>query len=153
MSINSEPIVNFEKFDLDFINTDPTANSYNEDTREQILSDHEVFEQMESSIPTDGTYLGVLNDETDSAPGYSWKVEDHYYIIPYKTGGQFEWALFRISWDDNYGCWGWQMDARVSGIPDKKVAAITAMSELFNDWGYDLKNEENEVYRDFLNRM
>jgi hypothetical protein len=58
--------------------------------------------------------------------------------------------MFRISWDDNWGRYEWSCDARISDVPDGKVAAREMFTAVMARWGIDLDDSENASYREFL---
>ena len=89
------------------------------DVEENEDEDQDI-EQFENKLPRDATFLGQIDDEVLNFT--SWKIEDHYYMVPWE-GPEFDWAVFRISWDDNWGRYDWSGDMRIKGVPDRKEAA------------------------------
>ena len=150
---HQNPTISFKEYDLDFMAIDPNEGAYDEETGDQLISDEEILERMETSIPGDAVFLGSLRNEIDHSPGLTWVLKDDFYIMPWHADSQFDWAVFRISWDDNYGRWEWQTDVRIKGTRNKRTAAKSAIGALFDSWGYDLNADENEVYSDFLKEM
>ena len=59
-------------------------------------------------------FEGIGNIDSEVGNWTSWIVKDEYYIIPLNDE-KYNWALFRISWDDNWETWNWSFDARLSG--------------------------------------
>jgi len=107
----------------------------------------EEWEVLHQRVPKEAGYLGSV--QTEVSNWTSWRVDDHYYVLPLDEG-PFRWALFRISWDDNYGHYGWSGDVRASGIANGRQAAGRMARALFRRWGIDLRTTENACYRDFL---
>lgn len=138
------PKINFDMFSLPFI-AENVGES--EDEREDYSDPSVVLEKMEDSIPKTAKFIGVFEDEVNNWT--SWKVEDHFYIIPWQDEG-FEWALFRITWDDNHGRYDWDCCARVFGIAEYKEAARFMLKELYKSWGYDLKEKSNKSLKEFM---
>ena len=116
---------------------------------EDELSKEDQLEKMQDQIPGDVVFLGEIGNEIDHSPGMSWLVEDYYYLMPWK-GGEYDWALFRISWDDNWGRYDWTMDARIRDVADPKKAARQMITGLLESWGVDLKERDNAPYKRFL---
>jgi hypothetical protein len=73
------------------------------ETAEGSDFDDEDIEEFEKKLPREAVFLGKIDDEVTNFT--SWKVDDHYYILPWK-GSDYDWALFRISWDGQLGALG-----------------------------------------------
>lgn len=142
--------LSLEPFDLEFIGADPYEGIYDEESGEYTLTNEEVLRQMRDSIPPEAIYLGYLYDEI---LGFciTWVQRIYIYIVPWNESDDYDWALFRISWDDNWGKWEWSTEARISGIDCHKEAGKLMTKALFESWGYDLNDEEKKVYKNFLN--
>ena len=153
MKPHENPSISFQMFKLDFMDFDIYQDAYDAETNDQIISDEEILERMTSSIPSNAVFLGTLSNEIDNSPGLTWLLKDDYYIIPWQSDSQFDWAVFRISWDDNRGKWEWASGAKVSGIKEGSEAAKYAISKLFENWGYDVTKEEYQVYAEFLKEL
>jgi hypothetical protein len=96
--------------------------------------------------------VGSIESDTSDAPSHSWVTEDYYYVMPWKHG-RYDWALFRISWDDNWGRYGWTADVRVRGFKDALSAARYMCRKLFERWRIDLRARGSAAYRQFLEEM
>lgn len=66
---------------------------------EQVIDNDEVFALMEGTIPSIAHSLGALEDEVENWTT-TWITQDHYFVIPFEED-DYDWGLFRISWDDN----------------------------------------------------
>lgn len=150
------PIINFDEFDLPF-SSKLTEVEDNEETfdldseleDDEELNASEVKENMESEIPKEAIFIGGFDSEVENWT--SWSIQDEYYIIPLNDEN-YNWALFRITWDDNWGRWDWSFDARLSGYRNNyKEAAKYILLKLWEKWGIDLKDPDNEPYIDLLN--
>ncbi len=111
----------------------------------------EKWEQLDAlmdKLPAQCIFIGEINSELDHSPGLTWVTEDYYYLLPW-DGPEYDWGLFRITWDDNWGKFGWSADARIKGITDPKEAARQLFGALMELWGRD----ENAAYRDLLRRI
>lgn len=148
-------IINFDEFELPF----STKSSEEEKTSEsdaeledgEQLDVYEVKENMESSIPKEAIFIGEIESEVENWT--TWSIQDEYYIIPLNDG-KYNWALFRISWDDNWGTWSWSFDARISGYrSDSKEAAKYMLLSLWERWELDLNDSQNEPYINLLNNI
>jgi hypothetical protein len=146
----SESKIDFSRFTLPFISecdsetADDGADGADED---EPPAKEDVREEMESRIPSNAIFIGSTSDTVENWT--TWEVDDHYYVIPWQ-GPEFDWAMFRISWDDNWGRYEWSCDARISDVPDGKVAAREMFTAVMARWGIDLDDSENASYREFL---
>lgn len=152
----SSQLINFNDFELPFIiDIDRENSSQNDDDstdeENENISSNAKKELMESKIPKSAIYLGSVEMEIDNWT--SWVTNDEYYLYSLKNE-EFDWALFRISWDDNWNTWNWSFDGRVKGFVDNyKDAARLIMSELFKKWQIDLSDPKNEPYVELLDRL
>jgi hypothetical protein len=153
-----KPIINFDEFDLSFLFVSTEVNK-NEETPEsdseleddEELDASEVKENMESSIPKEAIYIGGIDSEVENWT--TWRIQDEYYIIALNDD-MYDWALFRISWDDNWETWKWSFDARLKGLKSNyKEAARHMLLKLWEKWQIDLKDEDNEPYLNLLNHL
>ncbi len=118
--------------------------------------DHKAaLKRMQAAIPPDATELGCLEYELDHSPGLSWRIEDHFYLVPAEqpNGG---WFIIRISWDDNYGRYAWCKDASGSGFASASEAAASMVKALFDSWSFSDEDEPDpgaDARREFLARL
>jgi len=139
------PIINFDDFEL------PFTSISSELVDNEELEDYEVKENMQDCIPENAILLGVNQYEIDNWT--CWSTQDEYYIIPL-SGETYNWALFRISWDDNWETWNWCFDARLLGFQDNyKEAAKFMLTRLWERWQLDLDDPDYESYVNFLNDL
>jgi hypothetical protein len=139
------PTINYDGFELPFFKDGEELSGEDEIS----FSKSEQLEQMQNQIPEDVRFLGEIGSEIDHSPGLTWETEDYYYLMPWKGTGH-QWALFRISWDDNWGRYEWTSDARISDVEDPNEAARLMFKGLMDKWGYDLTDEERAPYKKFL---
>lgn len=140
-------LIDFEDFELQFLTA---ANESNENDEEEV-SANQIKENMESLIPNQTIFLGTLETEVNNWT--SWSIKDDYYIYPL-INEQFDWALFRITWDDNWGSWQWSFDARIKGFKDNpNEAARSMIGKLWKKWHINLKVKYNQVYVQFLKEI
>jgi hypothetical protein len=130
--------IDFTSFDLPF---------FEEVTVEDMNTDVQ-YEKMESMIPKDAKYIDSVDTFTQ---GYKdWNTKFDIYIIPYDKDG-YNWALFRLNWDDNFMKWNWVGDVRSkSEETDPFKATVPMLRALFEKWDIDLEDPENEVIRDMI---
>lgn len=123
----------------------------NESTQDEEDDELAGKEEMESMLPKGSIYLGRVEDEVD---GFcmSWVEDDHYYIVPLDEG-DYDWAIVRIYWDDNWGHHDWCVDARIKRVKDPHEAAGRALRKLFRNWGKDLRRKKNKAYYNLLNEL
>lgn len=143
------PKVSFDEFELPFSQT-----GHPDEKQDQSESDDEddgegseALEKMEALVPVEAVYLGLVDAEVDN--WRSWKIEDRFYIIRLQDS-EYEWALFRITWDDNWERFEWSFDMRASGFETSKDAAKYMVKKLFENWEISLKKRENAHYVEFL---
>ena len=137
---------------LDFMEVDPYEGIYDEEEGAYTLSHDEVLEKMEEALLEEASLIGSLDCDVDSFC-MSWAQKEHFYIMLWKANNEFDWIVFRISWDDNWGKWEWAPGARVSGIADEAEAGKYAIEQLFKDWGYDITKDDYLQYADFLSEL
>lgn len=149
------PNLNFEMFELPFfIETKdyllPDVSDY--DIEEEKEDSDMVKENMESRIPKSAIYLGPVEGDVENSTT-TWITQDEYYIYPLKDD-EYDWALFRICWDDNWGRWEWSSDGRIKGLKTNyKEAARLILYELWKQWQLDLNDSENKSYVNFLKQF
>lgn len=150
-----KPNLNFEMFELPFfIETKdyllPDVSDY--DIEEEKEDSDMVKENMESRIPKSAIYLGPVEGDVENSTT-TWITQDEYYIYPLKDD-EYDWALFRICWDDNWGRWEWSSDGRIKGLKTNyKEAARLILYELWKQWQLDLNDSENKSYVNFLKQF
>jgi hypothetical protein len=153
-----QPIIDFAEFELSFVSesssTDDAEISSEADLQlleDEELDNEEIRQQMEVLIPKEAIYVGRIDAESENWT--TWCIHDEYYIRPLHDS-TFDWALFRISWDDNWECWNWSFDARLIGFKDSfKDAAKFVLPKLWESWQIDLNSGNSEVYRELLNNL
>jgi hypothetical protein len=107
---------------------------------------------MQSLIPKDVLYLGSIDSDIDHSPGLSWEIKEHFYLVP-GTSDLYDWGMLRISWDDNWGKYEHIAEVVVKGIKEPKEAGISIVEFMFAEWGYDLDDEDNQIYKKFLESL
>ena len=166
----NKEILNFDSFELPFFNEakdqqSPRSNikilssnlsNISKDIYDEDIEDVEdndiVKENMESKIPKSATYLGTIATEQVCGPN-TWIIRDEYYIYPLQND-EYNWAVFRISWDDNWGQWDWMPDGRLKGpVTNYKEAARLILGKLWKVWQLDLNDSENKSYVNFLEQF
>jgi hypothetical protein len=147
-------ILNFKSFELPFFTEikDKRHLNISDDDNEEDDDNDLIKENMESRIPKSAVYLGLVETEVENMTT-SWKINDEYYIYPLQDD-DYNWAVFRISWDDNWGRWDWIPDGRLKGLSaNYKEAARLILGELWEEWQVDLDDPENEAYLNMLEQM
>ena len=138
------PKITFESFTLSFMKEKINGSSRKNG---QELSSGETFDRMEGSLPSDARFLGRVEDEVDNFT--SWKIEDHYFLLTWDSP-EFDYALVRITWDDNWGRYNWEGCARICGEKDPAAAARKLVSATFKNWNIDLDDPARAAYQGFL---
>ena len=134
------PQIDFQEFVFDFME----EASWEEEHGDKEYVSLTALEDMQTALPKAAKLLGDMDDEVDN--WCTWTIEDFYYLMPW-ADTDFEWALFRISWDDNWGRYNWESCARVSGVQDARAAGRAMLKALFGRWGIDLNDSDNKPYR------
>jgi len=147
-----KPVICYDDFDLPFVSEiDGNEESGDDNSEEYDKTGH--LEAMRDQIPSECIYLGAINFEIPHSPGLTWDIDDYYYLMRW-TDSDYDWAIFRITWEDNWGRYEWNAAARIKGEKDKKQAARLMFIGLMDNWGFDLDDEELQEdfapYREFL---
>lgn len=139
-------MLSFEDFELPFIDEVPDyPDEAEEESEDFSFNTSHQKALMEEAIPVDYYFLGTIDINAST-----WSVEADYYLLPLKDES-FDWALFRINWDDNWSRWEWVFDARLKGLQDEPMEAARLMlTELWKVWGIDVSKPEGRVYRELL---
>jgi len=107
------------------------------------------FESLLEMLPNDAITLGRTTSEVVNWT--SWKMEDLFFLLPLQ-GEEWNLALFRLSWDDNWGKWQWVADCRIKGeFSGYKMPALIMLKALFNHFQIDLSMPTNAAYKNLLN--
>lgn len=115
--------------------------------------DHaQILERMESAVPKAAVKLGVVGFELDHSPGLTWKVEEHYFLVPIRAG-RYEWALVRVHWNDDMARYEWAEDAVGSGFKDAREAGRAMLAGFLAHCDIDLADEGNAEYLELLERL
>ena len=126
---------------------------YPEDDDGDSDPDHnKILKRMKAAIPKQAIKLGAVERDLDHSPGLTWRIEEHYYLLPLQ-GQQHDWVLFRIHWDDDGGRYEWSQDAVGSGFTDGKAAGRAMAAAFFKECDFDLADDDFAHYRDFLERL
>jgi hypothetical protein len=144
----SKPVIDFNTaVDLAFMRSSESEDADDSDGERDREAE---LEQMEGALPDDAIALGCLEYEIDHSPGLSWRIEDHFYLVPLK-GEKFDWALVRIAWDDNESLYQWCQDAVATGFKSPKEAGRKMVAALFNRWNDCEEGDAiSEARKDFV---
>ena len=139
--------LNFDEFDLKLEYPDFPEN--NDDTEFDCFYFEDLKNSFKELLPELTLFLGSVEIDLDGSKT-SWKVDDSYFLIPYPDDN-FDWALVRLSWDDNWEKFVWLYDARLKGYKNQaNIAATTLVTKLFNHWEINIEDPENENYKNLL---
>ena len=114
----------------------------------------EVFDLIEGTNPPGSCLVLSVDHEIDDRPGFSWDVEAHFYVVETKSEakGESSWALFEISWDDNYGIWQRSALYGISGLLTQDQAVDLLLNEFWKGLNYDEDDPWAEVLKPFRDR-
>ncbi len=102
---------------------------------------------LRDAVPKEARDLGEVKSLVSNWT--TWRIDDRFYLL--RTPGEpYEWALFRITFDDNWEQYDWSGEARASGYADEAAALRAMLPAMFTNWGLDLSSRENLPYRQFL---
>jgi hypothetical protein len=146
----SEPKVDCSSFTLPFMQ-DATelavASGKHDEDGAALLSAKRLLRFLLAAVPADAIELGQV--ESLVSNWTTWRIDDHFYLLR-TPDSDFEWALFRITYDDNFERYEWSGEARASGYADQAAALRAMLPATFKSWGLDLTQREHRPYRDFL---
>ena len=109
------------------------------------------LETMLDLIPDESIILGHTKFEINNWT--SWRNDDVYILLPLNQE-EWDYALFRIIWDDNWTSWAWNGDCRIKGdFKSFKKPAIIMVEECFKKWNIDTSLTENSDYKKIINRV
>jgi len=123
-----------------------------DDVGEDDVDHAQILERMEAAVPKSAVKLGVVDFELDHSPGLTWKIEEHYFLVPIR-GGKYEWALVRVHWDDNMARYEWAEEAVGSGFKDAQEAGRAMLAGFLEHCDIDLADEGNAEYRALAERL
>ena len=143
---------NTESFELSFFNESPFIDSAElestkgyddveeeDEDAENDVDSSEERERMEKRIPTEAIYLGTLQNEVENWT--TWENNDEYYLIKLQDS-DFDWALFRLSWDDNWREWNFTGDAKLKSYDlASSIAARFLLEHVWSKWGIDYQRK------------
>ena len=114
----------------------------------------EVFDLIEGTNPPGSVLILSVDDEIADRPGFSWDIEAHFYVVEAvaERRGEKAWALFEISWDDNYGIWQRSALHGVQGALDQDQAADLLINEYWKSLNLDEDDPWAEVLKPFRER-
>jgi hypothetical protein len=123
-----------------------------DEMEEDEIDEGELREESKMKIldllPDETIHLGSLVYEIDNRGTYEYT--DEYFIMSLKEGN-YNWALFRLYWDDNWGKWEICPEARCKALSeDYRLVASTILPVVWNSRGIDLDDEEYLEYKEFL---
>ena len=102
-----------------------------------------VLELIESTNPASAECVLQVNDEISDRPGYSWNIESYWYVVETTLSGDelSSWALFTISWDDNWEYWQRNVEGGVTGSLTKDEAVRLLMKKYYQDCNFDADDD------------
>jgi hypothetical protein len=142
--------LNFDEFNLKLEYPDFPEN--NDDTEFDCFYFEDLKNSFKELLPEVTLFLGSVEIDVDGDMT-TWKVDDSYFLIPYPDDN-FDWALVRLSWDDNWEKFVWLYDARLKGYKNQaNIAATTLLNKLFNRWEINIEDPENDAFKNLLIRQ
>lgn len=71
----------------------------------------------------DASELARFSTDIDHSPGLSWHVDFTLYVTRVPTLPE-AFALLKLAWDDNWGCWAWSFEVAIVGALSLDEAKI-----------------------------
>jgi hypothetical protein len=112
-----------------------------------------ALELIESTNPATAECVLHVNDEISDRPGYSWDTESYWYVAETTSfDDEFNsWALFTISWDDNWGYWKRNVEGGVTGSLTKDEAVKLLMKKYYQDCNFEPDDDFwSSLFKPFL---
>jgi hypothetical protein len=139
--------VNFEAYKLNI--GIPEINLELDETIDDEFDIQDLKEQFIRCLPIEVIHLGTIETDVDDNCR-SWSINDDYYLLKLNDD-IFDWAAFRLSWDDNWSQWRWCFDARIKGFQDEpSEAAKIILKSLWELWELDLNDPDYDLHKAFF---
>ena len=123
---------------------------FDEEKAEEIF--YTVKDRIISFLPKSAIFLGAI-DKSFEENWNSCRIQYDYYILPLQND-EFDWVIFILRWDDNWGRWFVDPQGRIKGCQSNyKYAALIFLKELWTKWSLNLNDSENESYLEILNSL
>lgn len=141
---------NFDSFNLNL------AKPVFAENDDELIDDEDYFQEIRNEfikyLPQNAFHLGTIDLVMDGSC-ISWNITDDYYLIKLENE-TYDWALIRLSWDDNWSEWIWVYDARLKGYKNNQIeAGQKLIKSLWELWGIDLNDSDYEDYKNLLNNL
>ncbi len=108
-------------------------------------------DDMVMMLPVEAITIGHNKDEIENWT--TWTTDDIFIVLALNNK-KWDWALFRISWDDNWGCWAWTSDCRIKGdFKSHELPAAIMLRECFIKWNMDIKSNGYELFDEMVNNI
>lgn len=142
--------INFDTFELDFLPKFRALNLNELNIEPNEYGLKEIHKHLKEVLPEKTRFIGALNDSYESYT--SWMICENYYIT--SLTNNFDWALFRVYWDELDMVWQIQFDARLKGsINDRVNASKQLLKAVWNNDGIDIYNKERGLYLKLFNKI
>ncbi len=146
----SEGMVDCASFTLPFMRSAldlaVASGKYDEDGAARLGASR-LLEFLLAAVPEAATRLGRVKSLVSNWT--TWRIDDRFFLLR-TPEGEFDWALFRITFDDNLEQYDWSGEARASGYADEAAALRAMLPAMFEHWRIDLSQREHLPYRQFL---
>ena len=137
--------IDYEPFVLPFSQVDEEDDDTDYESKDY---QDQAKEKMEALIPSCAIFLGTVDSNIENWS--SWRVDDDYYIMPLKDDA-YDWALFRVTWDDNWMRWDWSFDCRLKGFSDNpQEAAKYMLTRVWRKWKIRRSDRGNDAYQELF---
>ncbi len=150
MTYHDNQKINLEPFAIKWKQVGSIEGYIDVDQDEQYndLDDHELDELRRENafllIPDGAIHIGTLSREIENWGTYDYL--DDYFIMPINEE-QYNWALIRMYWDDNWSIYMLTGEAKCKIKSENyKVAAKFLLEELWKSQEIDLNDDEYKTY-------
>ena len=145
-----EFVIDFNPFEINI--KLPEELQINDDDLFDDFSISDLKDSFLQFLPKDAIHLGHI-DVVIENNWTSFEIEDEYFLVPLNNS-DFNWALIRLSCDDNWETWHWVFDARLkSPNLTQREASKELLKGLWKSWDLDLEETGNEDYLKLFNNI
>lgn len=93
------------------------------EVRNPLYDHHSGREVALDLLLVNASEVAKFSTDIDYCPGISWHVDFTLYVAEVPNQPK-AFALLKLDWDDNWGCWGWSCEAAIDGAPSLDEAKI-----------------------------
>ncbi len=92
--------------------------------------------------------VATFSTDIDHSPGLSWHLDFTLYVARVSTIPN-AFALLKLEWDDNWGCWAWSCEVAIDGA----ISYDEAASILLEIYRASYISDASGCFRNFLDNL